>query len=126
MRYYVIKVIIAAVVPVLFIWSINTLFNTGILLTFKTWLAGFILIQIFNFYARSKEVRYDPEEYYEDEEDEEEYDEEYEDENYEEDPDERRKPLRETLKVYKGHKDKKNNPPREPKKDGPYNDDIPF
>lgn len=43
-----------------------------------------------------------------------------------EDPDERRKPLRETLKVYKGHKDKKNKHPREPKKDGPYDNDIPF
>lgn len=30
-------------VPILIIWALNTLFGQGIALTFKTWLAAFIL-----------------------------------------------------------------------------------
>lgn len=34
--------------PLLFIWSINTLFNMNILYTFNSWLAGYILLVITN------------------------------------------------------------------------------
>lgn len=34
--------------PLLFIWSLNTLFNLNILYTFNTWLASYILLVIFN------------------------------------------------------------------------------
>lgn len=35
-----------AVIPILGIWSVNVLFGAGIVLTFKTWLAMFVLLAI--------------------------------------------------------------------------------
>jgi hypothetical protein len=40
------------IIPILAIWSFNTLFETGITLTFKHWLAGFVLIMIARFVFR--------------------------------------------------------------------------
>lgn len=37
-------ILLIAVVPSLFVWSLNTLFALGIAYTFKTWLAAFILL----------------------------------------------------------------------------------
>ena len=106
----VIKLIFAILVPFLLIWSVNTLFSTVIPFTFKTWLAGLILIQIFNFYVRNRDrgVPYHPDDY----EDEEDIDDEEDDEEYSDDQGGR---SREMLKVYHGRKGKKNKPSRNPK-----------
>lgn len=34
--------------PILFIWSLNTLFNMNILYTFDTWIASYIFLVILN------------------------------------------------------------------------------
>jgi len=34
--------------PILFIWSLNTLFNMNILYTFNTWLASYIFLVVLN------------------------------------------------------------------------------
>ncbi len=34
--------------PVVIIWALNTVFNLGIAYTFKTWIAVFILMVVFN------------------------------------------------------------------------------
>lgn len=39
--------------PLLFIWSLNTLFNLNILYTFNNWLASYILLVIFNMATNS-------------------------------------------------------------------------
>ncbi len=51
--------------PFLFIWSVNTLFHCGIPLTFKTWLAGFVLIMLARFHLKASVRTLEP--YYEDE-----------------------------------------------------------
>ena len=38
--------------PILFIWAVNTLFGTEIAMTFKTWLAGFVIILLIKFHLR--------------------------------------------------------------------------
>ncbi|MFP4349758.1 MAG: hypothetical protein ACOCW9_05880 [Thermodesulfobacteriota bacterium] len=59
--------------PILLIWSLNTLFKTGIALTLKNWLAGLVLMGIIKFLLRGKErVREMYEDYYREDEDEEE------------------------------------------------------
>lgn len=70
--------------PILFIWAVNTLFNCGILISFKTWLAGFVLIMLLKFHLRGTGNAYEnyDDEYYsgddEEENDEYEYKENYE------------------------------------------------
>ena len=39
--------------PILFIWALNVLFNLGIPLEFKTWLAGMILILLARFHIKA-------------------------------------------------------------------------
>ncbi len=41
--------------PVLFIWSVNTLFNCNIMFSFKTWLAGLILVMLFRFHLKGSD-----------------------------------------------------------------------
>ncbi|MBF0102011.1 MAG: hypothetical protein HQK77_14000 [Desulfobacterales bacterium] len=44
--------LIIMVTPFLFIWSINTLFQTMIPFTFKTWLAGIVLLGLTRFWFK--------------------------------------------------------------------------
>ncbi|MFW5636597.1 MAG: hypothetical protein ACOC3W_03390 [Thermodesulfobacteriota bacterium] len=61
--------------PILLIWSLNTLFKTGIALTLKNWLAGLVLMGIIKFLLRGKErVREMYEDYYREDEEEDEED----------------------------------------------------
>ena len=61
--------------PILLIWSLNTLFRTGIPLTLKNWVAMLVLTGIIKFLLRGKErVREMYEDYYREEEEEEEED----------------------------------------------------
>lgn len=54
--------------PFLFVWSVNTLFLCDIPFTFKTWLAGFVLIMLARFHLKASVKTLEP--YYDDEEDE--------------------------------------------------------
>lgn len=77
------NVIAYLISPILLIWSVNTLFNCGIILSFKTWLAGIVLIMLVRFHLRgSGNSYYEDDEYYDDEDDDEYYD--------DEDPEERK------------------------------------
>jgi len=68
--FYVLSFLIS---PILLIWSLNTLFKTGIALTLKNWLAGLVLMGIIKFLLRGREqVREMDEDYYREEEEEEE------------------------------------------------------
>jgi hypothetical protein len=51
-KYGIIGIVLHLISPILFIWSINTLFNLGIPFTFKTWLAGLVLIYVVRFHMR--------------------------------------------------------------------------
>jgi hypothetical protein len=94
--------------PILFIWSVNTLFNCGIELSFKPWLAGFILILLLRFHLRGAGSSGEP--YYE-------YDDEEITENTENDDDDdddaeqHRQQVRGKLIPYQDHKNKKKSPP---------------
>ena len=48
-------IVSVAVTPILFIWSLNTLFNLGITYGVKTWLASFFLVLVIT--AKSPRVR---------------------------------------------------------------------
>lgn len=91
--------------PILFIWSVNTLFNCEIELSFKPWLAGFILILLLRFHLRAGSSG---EPYYE-------YDDEEITENTENDDDDNaeqhRQQLRGKLIPYQDHKNKRKSPP---------------
>lgn len=41
--------------PILFIWSVNTLFNCNIAFSFKTWLAGLILVMLLRFHLKGSD-----------------------------------------------------------------------
>jgi hypothetical protein len=96
--------------PLMLIWSVNTLFNCGIEISFKTWAAGMILIVLCRIHLRGNcraEEFYDRSEY-----------EEYDDEEFDEDDDDeegfakREKERRKgKLIVYPEKKDPKNVPP---------------
>jgi len=58
-KYGIIGGILHIISPLLLIWSLNTLFNSGIPLSFKTWLAGLLLIYIVRFHVGVGK-RYDP------------------------------------------------------------------
>ncbi len=93
--------------PILLIWAVNTLFDCGIQLKFKTWLAGLVIIMLIKFHFRgSGEPHYPYEDYYDEDDD---Y---YDDDEYEdEDPEERKARLKAKLIAYQEHKNKKNSPP---------------
>ncbi len=59
--------------PFLFIWSVNTLFQCGIPFSFKTWVAGFVLIMLARYHLKASvktgEPFYDDYEFDEDDED---------------------------------------------------------
>lgn len=106
------NVIAYLISPILLIWSVNTLFDCGISVTFKTWLAGLVLIMLVRFHLRSSGGSYEPD-YYEDEYDEDDQDDfYYEDEEYET-PEERKARLKRNLIVYPDSKNRKN-PPDQP------------
>ena len=47
--------------PLIIIWSLNTLFNTGIPFSFKTWFAGLALIYVVRYHVRpSDRYKYIP------------------------------------------------------------------
>jgi hypothetical protein len=48
-----------AISPLILIWSLNTLFNLDIPYSFKTWLAGLLLIYVIRFHMRVGKV-YEP------------------------------------------------------------------
>ncbi|OQY60608.1 MAG: hypothetical protein B6245_00380 [Desulfobacteraceae bacterium 4572_88] len=96
--------------PILFIWAVNTLFNCEIIISFKTWLAGLILIMLFKFHLKGlRETSYEEnwDEY--DEDDEYEYDkDDYETES------ERKARLKAKLIACQNHKNRrKSSPPDE-------------
>ncbi|MCP4110615.1 MAG: hypothetical protein GY749_34680 [Desulfobacteraceae bacterium] len=94
--------------PILLIWAVNTLFDCGIQLKFKTWLAGLVIIMLIKFHFRgSGEPHYPYEDYYDENEDYYDDDDEYDDE----DPEERKARLKAKLIAYQEHKNKKNSPP---------------
>jgi len=67
--------------PILLIWAVNTLFICGIPMSFKTWLAGFVLIMLLKFHLRgtgNSYENYDDEYYYEEDDDEDDDEYEYE------------------------------------------------
>ena len=86
MGFGLIGTIIHVISPLILIWSLNTLFNTGIPYSFKTWLAVLLVIYVVRFHIRP-ERPYDPF-LFEDEDDEEDD----EDEEDEEDEDEIQEP----------------------------------
>jgi len=59
MGFGLIGTIIHLISPLILIWSVNTLFNPGILYSFKTWLAGLLIIYVVRFNIRP-ERPYDP------------------------------------------------------------------
>jgi len=50
--------------PLLFIWSVNTLFQCGIPFSFKTWVAGFVLIMLARYHLKASVKTAEP--FYED------------------------------------------------------------
>jgi hypothetical protein len=48
-RYRIFGIFFLVVNPFVLIWSLNTLFNLGIPFSFKTWLAGLLLIHVVKF-----------------------------------------------------------------------------
>lgn len=63
--FYVLSFLIS---PILLIWALNTLFQTGIAMSLKNWLAGLVLMGIVKFLLKGKErVREMYEDYYRDE-----------------------------------------------------------
>ncbi len=66
--------------PILLIWAVNTLFGCGIPMSFKTWLAGFVLIMLLKFHLRGSGNTcegYNDEYYYDDDGDDEVYEEDF-------------------------------------------------
>ena len=59
MGFGLIGTIIHVISPLILIWSLNTLFNTGIPYSFKTWLAVLLVIYVVRFHIRP-ERPYDP------------------------------------------------------------------
>lgn len=51
-EYGIFGLVLHIISPLLFIWSVNTLFNAGIPFSFKTWFAGLILIIVVRFHLR--------------------------------------------------------------------------
>ncbi|MDM8525041.1 hypothetical protein QUF80_16850 [Desulfococcaceae bacterium HSG8] len=97
--------------PILFIWSVNTLFDCEIPFSFKTWLAGLVLIMLIRFHLKGQTSSYekDYDDYYYDDDDEEEEEEDYYDED-DEDSEERKARLKAKLIAYQDHKNKRKSP----------------
>jgi hypothetical protein len=103
------NVIAYIISPILFIWAVNTLFDCGIPITFKTWLAGFVLIMLLKFHLKtSGDFSDNIYEDYDDDDDEDGYDDD--DDNDDRDIEERKAKLKAKLMAYQEHKDKKNPP----------------
>jgi hypothetical protein len=92
--------------PILFIWSVNTLFGCGIALNFKTWLAGFILVMLLRFHLRGSGSSGEPYYEYEDEEIAEKTENDDDD-----DAEQHRQQIRGKLIPYQDHKNKRKLPP---------------
>jgi len=107
----IISTVFLFIVPFLFIWSVNTLFGTGILLTFKTWAAAFVLVLLIRFIFRSSPAEHRDYDDYDD------YD--YEDQELEEifrsysseGPEQRRQRMKDNIITYKDLRKKKSPPP---------------
>ncbi len=59
-------ILIFLLCPCFAIWAVNTLFNTGIILTFKTWLAAMTLMAIYKILIYKPGLREDDYDYDED------------------------------------------------------------
>ncbi|QTA86225.1 hypothetical protein [Desulfonema magnum] len=104
------NVIAYLISPILLIWAVNTLFNYGISMSFKTWLAGLVLIMLVRFHlrpAQNSSYYGEEDDYYYDDDDND--DDDYYDNDYE-DRDERKAKLKAKLIAYQDHKNKKNSP----------------
>jgi len=109
------NVIAYIISPILFIWAVNTLFECGIPMTFKTWLAGFVLIMLLKFHFRNTggfPDEYDICDEYDEDEDDEDDEDEYDDDDYNNygDIEDRKAKLKAKLIAYQDHKDKKTPP----------------
>lgn len=51
--------ILSVTSPLIFIWSVNTLFNVGIPFSLKTWFAGLLLLYVVKYYMRGARTCYD-------------------------------------------------------------------
>ncbi|MGE0086073.1 MAG: hypothetical protein AB7S75_16820 [Desulfococcaceae bacterium] len=89
--------------PFLFIWSVNTLFQCGIPFSFKTWVAGFVLIMLARYHLKASVKTVEPYDYEFDEDDEEDDDDDGETENI--NPERKGKVI-----AYREKKDRKNPP----------------
>ena len=49
MKAFLIAIVIISIMvsPIILIWAVNALFGLGIVLSMKTWFAGFVLIVLF-------------------------------------------------------------------------------
>ena len=56
----IVNTIFTLISPLAFIWSVNTLFNVGIPISFKTWFAGLLLILVVKFHLRTGRTYDDP------------------------------------------------------------------
>ena len=95
--------------PILFIWSVNSLFGLAIAYSFKTWLAGFVLFLILRFHLKPNIPQYDDDFYSDDE-----FDEDDEDELT---PEERRARMKASIIGFSENKDKKKDDPPDARKD---------
>ena len=95
--------------PFLFIWAVNTLFGSGIPITFKTWLAVFTIIVLVRYHTRSFDKPQDPYDFYFDEDEGDDFFDEDEDE-ISPDPEEQRQKLRDNLIVYRSRSEKDTSP----------------
>lgn len=56
------------ITPFLIIWAINTLFQTEIPQSFKTWLAGLVMVMVIRFHMKPTINYHCPEQYYDEDE----------------------------------------------------------
>ena len=96
MGFGLIGTIIHVISPLILIWSLNTLFNTGIPYSFKTWLAVLLVIYVVRFHIRP-ERPYDP--FLFEDEDDEEDDEDDEDEDEIQEPQARAETSKQTMEA---------------------------
>lgn len=89
--------------PILLIWAVNTLFSCQILYSFKTWLAGFVLIILIRFHFRGSDISYEHYDEFDD------FEDDFQD-PHDPDREERKAKLKANLIAYPGRKNK-NDPP---------------
>ena len=100
----VLNTVACVISPILFIWAVNTLFPCQISYSFKTWLAGFVLIILVRFHFRGADFLQDRYDEFD------EFDDAYFDDMYHMDREERKAKLKAKLITYPGRKNK-NEPP---------------